>query len=556
MSIEISSISDNNVSNINIEKRNKDKKSESIFDCVDKYSFDILKSPVKSLSETIDQKYNDSKTWSFIKGLGDVADFIFSSEGLLTMGATILALKGINKAAVKLGGKTGSIITHEFIKNVFISWGGLQIGQGASKLVKKDQSNEEIRKAGEDIGNGALFMIGGYKMKTSSIDLRSKRNNLTPDELKLQITEQFAKICEKLNIPETLRPKLEIIENNSTIGGSYIENRHTIQFNTKGYLDGIYRSIEEIIGHEAEHARQSIYKARLSEVETDEAVKNVLLDRILNGEPEKILVSSISSIRSMMYPPRMSAKMRAEYAKFVKDEVFGENSYAYFNEFIHHQLGNSNLVMSKILQVKINEILTNNPDFVKAYGETIARSILTEYTWSNLCRYHEFACTDYGELSKLDFSKLNPEEGSDATNIIKDHIETREGNYREQYFKDSNSYDQYYHSAEEIAARIKAAEIEISELETKPKTQENIEKLKLLKFEIKCNEAGRKYYKLYTESLNNPEDLSLKKELTESKKEYDKMHYKSLRMRYKLNYTYDFKYSPIIGNPHKKMDWE
>ena len=86
--------------------------------------------------------------------------------------------------------------------------------------------------------------------------------------------------------------------------------------------------------------------------------------------------------------------------------------------------------------------------------------------------------------------------------------------------------------------------MEKGKLEKMPRTQANIDRIRVLDFEIKYNEAGQRYYRLYNESLNNVDKT---KELAEAQKIYEKMYYQRLRMTNELNYIYDFKYSPITG---------
>ncbi len=549
MGVSISNISEKHISH-NTEQVKNEEKSVSIFsetlNCIDKYTFDILKIPVKQLTHKIDEN-NESKLWSFIKGLGDVADFIFSTEGLLTMGATILALKGINKGAIRLGGKKGGIIAQNIIRCGFFGYGGLQIGKGIGTLINQESTNPEIRKAGEEIGTGALFLAGASKMKMRTKDALAARKNLTPEELKIQLEETAVKVFDEMNIPESARPKIEIIEGNESTGGCYIADSNTIRFNTKTYLDGTYKSIEEVVAHEAEHARLAILRSRLSETEAKQAVKEILLDKIINGESEKIILSDLAGNTSMMEPPKMSAKMKAEFAKFIEEDVLGENAYTYFNEFIANRICRCELNKGQKLITRINEIIDNNPDFVEQYGADGAKNILNDYVYSHLTRYYEFSRTKKGDLSRLDLPELNQAEKAEAVKSIKGDIESREGNVRNQYFKDSKSFEQYHLSSEEIEARNRAAEFEKTKLEAGKQTPETRRRIANLEFEIKYNEIGKNYYRLYTESLNNPNDIALKTELLKAEKEYKSMYYKRLDMNIELNYIYEFQYLPIIG---------
>lgn len=540
MSISVSNITNNNIST-EPQHDVEQKQSGSIFDCIDKYSFDILKSPVKKLSDKVDETHKDSRLWNFVKGLGDVADFIFSTEGLLTMGATILALKGINKGATKLWGTKGGAIAQLVLKTGFISYGGILTGLGMGNLGKVDSTLEDVRHAGEQIGTGLLFVTGGVKMKMNRTDIASTRKNIPPEEIKAQVTEIYQKTFDEMNIPENSRPQLEFVENESATGGSYIASKNVIEFNLRRYFDNSYKSIEEIICHEAEHARQTLLRSRLDPADAQEAVKNILLERIRSGEPEKIILEDTSFASNMMTPPRMSAKMRAEFAKFAEEELFTSDAELKWGEL--HDSRHTGSTSKYNFDTQIKNLLNNNPDFVEKYGEKDAVRILNDYIFSLLSRYAIFSRTQKGVLSSIKQPELSQVEKTEALESLKDAIECREGNLRNQLYEDPLSFNQYHLSSEEIAARNTAAKMEKANLEKMPRNQANIDRIRVLDFEIKYNEAGRRFYQLYTESLNKPE----KAELAQAQKEFDNMYYQRLKMKNELNYLYDFEYSPITG---------
>lgn len=542
MGISVQNIT-NNINTEKIAAKNADNSSTgSIFDSIDKYSFDILKSPVKYMCNKIDKTHKNSRLWNFTKGLGDVADFIFSTEGLLTMGATMLALKGINKGATKLWGTKGGVITQAILKNGFIGYGGLQIALGMLELGKINSSLEDARHGGEKIGTGSLFVLGGATIKMKSTDIISSRKNISVEEIKARVTEIYNEVFDKMDIPEQNRPKLEFTEEENISGGSYSSNTHTIEFNIPSYRNGRSKSIEEVIYHEAEHTRQSLLRSRLTEIDAHETIKNVLLDRIANGEPEKILLECIMGDLKIMEPPRMSAKMRAEFKKFAEKELFTSDAEIKWSELHEKRVLGTETKYN--YDTNIEEMLQNNPDFTEKYGIEGAKNILNDYIYSLIFRYVKYSRTNRGDLSYLKNAELSEKEKIEAIESLKGHLETIEGNVRNNHFEDNNSFYQYHLSSEEIAARNTAARMEKGKLEKMPRTQANIDRIRVLDFEIKYNEAGQRYYRLYNESLNNVDKT---KELAEAQKIYEKMYYQRLRMTNELNYIYDFKYSPITG---------
>lgn len=594
---------------------------------IDKYTFDIIKWPVKKLSEKIDEKFAGSKFWEITKGIGDVADFMLSTEGLLVMGATMLALKGVTKGAKKIGGTKGEFIAHHFIKNMFISYGGLEVFKGAVGAALSD-TPEKARQAGENIGTGALFITGGYKMKSNLSKSGKVEDIKIPDarlaiktntpfrEVKTKVTTLFDSLYEDLGIPKEARPKLTIIDNikfktkaeieemvlekinerkyffeekldkieifeesdnpmemsveeikakiqnavknttdakiydfeydnmlgntKGTTGGGYSGGiKHELTVNLNTLRNGTFKSLEEVLVHEVEHSRNSILRHRLSKADASKIIKDALIDRIMNGEPEKIIVRGGILGVEMMEPPKMSAKMRADFAKFAEEKLYTDEAKNYIDD------------LSLEMQAWIENAIKENPDFVEQYGglKGNATQMLTKYVQSHLVRYDSFSNTTLPSLKDVKFPELTEAEHAEATQSLIGHIETIEGNAGNQglnnLFGSKSKFNQYQFSYEEVLARNTAAKYELTKLQLEPQTPEIEARIKDLEFQLKYNEIGSRFYRLYTEALNHPEDVKLKADLAELQNEFNKLD--SQKAGKQLDYIIDMQIPYMSG---------
>ena len=117
-------------------------------------------------------------------------------------------------------------------------------------------------------------------------------------------------------------------EHNNTLGGSYNSGGHTIKFNSNGYRTGVYKSIEEVASHEALHAKMAIYRNSLSKEEAASIVKKELMNRIVNGEAEEIVVSGGFMAPKTMKPPKMTEAMKRDFVQFAEEFLYKTDDLA------------------------------------------------------------------------------------------------------------------------------------------------------------------------------------------------------------------------------------
>ncbi|MCM1338297.1 MAG: hypothetical protein NC191_01340 [Muribaculaceae bacterium] len=336
-----------------------------------------------------------------------------------------------------------------------------------------------------------------------------RRANLSITEIEQEASQVLDSAFDKFGIPKDVRPKLEIIDDAEHINhcGHYVAKNHTITLNAAPYKKGLIVSLEDTIPHEALHAKMSIYRASLSDKEVQTAIKELLRDRIINGEPEQIIKEGSIIGNLMMEAPKMSPQMRQDFLRYADEFIFAN--------------GDSSEASTKLVQ-----LLDRNPEFIAANGGTkdAALGVLNNYVTS-----HKNRLTAFPKIGRCNVTpiKLTPEQHKIAIDSLKEYVATIEGNSRTNGFLSDvlgvseASFNQYQFSPEEILARNTAAEFEKSKLMTlledsslpAAKRSEYLQRIQDLDFVFEYNQVGKEYYELYTKLLNNPQDAKLVKEL-------------------------------------------
>lgn len=292
-------------------------------------------------------------------------------------------------------------------------------------------------------------------------------------------------------------------------GGAYSPTSHSIVVNTGGYRKGNFASLEDIVCHEALHAKMAILRASLSKEEAQLVIKELLRGRILNGEPEQILQEGGFLGNIMMDAPKMTPKMRQDFLRYADEFIFagGDSSEA---------------------SVKLAQLLDTNPEFIVQNGGTreAALEVLQNYVTSHKTRFKFFSDV---EIRNLEPMNLSPEQHQIALESLKDSVATAEGNSRNggifvsMFGTDKKAFIQYQFSPEELLARNTAAEMEKAKISailedttlSLTKRAEYMQRMQDLDFILEYNAVGKEYYELYTKVLNNPDDAGLIKALKE-----------------------------------------
>ena len=315
------------------------------------------------------------------------------------------------------------------------------------------------------------------------------------------VLNQDTKTASLTSDKESLSTLLNI--QNPRKGGAYSQNSHSIVVNTGGYRGGSFVSLDEIVSHEALHAKMAILRSSLSKEESQLVIKELLRDRILNGEPEQVIKEGSILGNVMMDAPKMTPKMRQDFLRYADEFIFGSGDV-------------SNA------EVKLAQLLDTNPEFIVQNGGTreAALEVLQNYVTSHKTRFKFFSNV---QIQNLDPMTLSPEQHQIAIESLKDYVATCEGNSRNGgivvniFGTNKKAFNQYQFSPEEILARNTAAEFEkakisaILEDTTLPavKRAEYLQRMQDLDFILEYNAVGKEYYELYTKVLNNPDDASL-----------------------------------------------
>lgn len=323
-----------------------------------------------------------------------------------------------------------------------------------------------------------------------------------------------------------------------TAGGSYNHGTHQITFNTGGWREGRFSSMSTAV-HESLHAKMAILRNSLTKEEAAQIIKQELMNRIKHGEAEEILVGGSFVGPEMMPAPKMSPKMRAEYAQFADDLLYQSDDI--LNAIIANEsstINPSSVTAKQQLQsvvTRLKEMIRNNPEFVAENGGSEAKALetLLKYTKSHEVRFKAFSNTEIKGVKPI---QLTPEQHQQAVESLVGRISTVEGNARTGGFKilgpSEAEFNQYQFSYEELLARNTAAQFEKAKLQamlqdttlTAEKQAEIASKIDRLDFLLEYNRVGKQYYDLYTQVLNNPNDTALAEQLSVMTAEMERLN--------------------------------
>ena len=323
-----------------------------------------------------------------------------------------------------------------------------------------------------------------------------------------------------------------------TAGGSYNSTTHQITFNTGGWREGRFSSMSTAV-HESLHAKMAILRNSLTKEEAAQIIKQELMNRIKHGEAEEILVGGSFVGPEMMPAPKMSPKMRAEYAQFADDLLYQSDDI--LNAIIANEsstINTSSVTAKQQLQsvvTRLKEMIRNNPEFVAENGGSEAKALetLLKYTKSHEVRFKAFSNTEIKGVKPI---QLTPEQHQQAVESLVGRISTVEGNARTGGFKifgpSEAEFNQYQFSYEELLARNTAAQFEKAKLQamlqdttlTAEKQAEIASKIDRLDFLLEYNRVGKQYYDLYTQVLNNPNDTALVEQLSVMTAEMERLN--------------------------------
>lgn len=340
-------------------------------------------------------------------------------------------------------------------------------------------------------------------------------------------------------------------------GGSYHSKIHAIEVNATAFRAGFYYSLEEIVAHEALHAKMAILRNSLPQERVSEIIKMGLLRRIRTGEIG--VIPSVSGERPVMVPPKFSPSMRKELLNFARkylykstqdsdilsyvkqrnaylkdvEQAFKASEYSTVPDFLEELM----ILDSENSEIynAIVKIVKRNSDFIMQNGglEEKAVQTLLDYIGAHEARYIGFSKQ---KLPRVEELPLSGDKIAEAEKSVYGRISTYEGNFANQTMrrrgeKSAEAFAQYKNSYEEVLARNTAHEYKINllnrELSSGSLTDEqralNVLKKEVLERDITANSLCRQYYKLKQYVANNPTDEMAKLKYETAKKAYEEI---------------------------------
>lgn len=341
-----------------------------------------------------------------------------------------------------------------------------------------------------------------------------RRGEMSIEDIQKEVNSLYKEACDEYNIPKELRPEIKVYSDNknATTGGGYDSSEHAIKINEVSYKEG-YFDLPDIIKHETTHANEAILRQRLPMEEKQKIAVEYLLDKIQNGDKEKVLTGEVNLFTGLVKAdtPKMSNKMKADFAKLAQEKLYQLTEYKN-EDFIS----------------MVKPVIADNPEFVNGY-KNIDESVsaLANYAKNHNFRYKIAMNNASGfNTSKIDLNllkELSPEEKVRAIKSFKESIDCIEGNasLNSGVFGLGGDFDQYQFTSEEVLAQQKGNSFEISKLENQLKnlrTDKNynlaeearlLDRIKKCKLTIEYKTKGKEMYRLQTESHNNPDNIEL-----------------------------------------------
>jgi len=427
-----------------------------------------------------------------------------------------LGVSSLNKAqkeAIALEVKNGSTLdAAKEVGSLFMSKAGLKavgaqfkpsnIATRAKEAFNFLFKREEVTKVKKE------------KMKFTDTTEGKRRAAMTREQVEAEGKALYKEVCDEYGIPEELRPKFEVYcdEGNLARGGGYDPLEHKIKINEAAYKEG-YFDLPDIVKHETTHAKEAILRQRLPMEEKEKIVVEYLLDKIQNGDKQKVLTGEANIITGSVKvePPKMNPKMKADFSSLAKDKLYQITDYT-----------------NDDFTAMVKPLVESNPDFVKGYDNIDdAVNAMVNYAKNHNFRFKiamkEGAGFNTSGVDTSFLKELSQEERVAAIESFKTGIDCLESNAANQsgLFGLGGDFAQYEFTPEEVMCQQRGNNFEISKLEAqlaKLRSQKDfdmaeearlLDQIKRRKLTIEYKTKGREMYRLQTESFNHPENTEL-----------------------------------------------
>ena len=199
-----------------------------------------------------------------------------------------------------------------------------------------------------------------------------RRANMTSEEISQEVNTLAKEAFDEYNIPEELRPKIEITKENIEQGGGYNNYYHKISINENAYREGVF-DLPNVIKHEATHAREALIRETLTFTKKEQLTKEYMLNKIKSGDNNTVIRDCTIMGFDSMKPPKMSTEMRADFAKMAEDHLF--------------DIGKKNIKNEEFLKL-VEPLVDKYPEFINQYDcRDGAIKMLGEYAKCCKLRY-------------------------------------------------------------------------------------------------------------------------------------------------------------------------
>jgi len=379
------------------------------------------------------------------------------------------------------------------------------------------------------------------KMKFADTTEGKRRAAMTSEQIEAEVKALYKQACDEYGISDELRPKIEVYSDTAkpSHGGEYLPNEHKIKINEASYREG-YFDLPDIVKHETTHANEAILRQRLPKEDKEKVIVEYLLDKIKNGDKDKILTGEADFIQGAVKvtPPKMNAQMKADFSKLAQDKLYQLTDYS-----------NDDFVSM------VKPLVESNPEYVQGYDSVDdAITAMTNYAKNHNYRYKTAMTNASGfNTSTVDTSllkELSPEERIAAIKSFKEGVDCLESNAAAEggILGFGGDFNQYQFTPEEVLAQQRGNNFEISKLEqqlNKLRASENydlaeearlLDQIKRCKLTIEYKVKGQEMYKLQTEVFNHPENADLASKLEMMNRELLKLDDEIQSIQGRLSY--------------------
>lgn len=351
-----------------------------------------------------------------------------------------------------------------------------------------------------------------FYSEDAKVNELKRRANISDEEFSEKVHSLAEECFEEKGLDKNLLPKIKIKDGAEKHGGAYLAAEHSFEINPVAYKNGNFE-LEDVIMHEMTHCEQSLLRARLREDIKEQVVKDELTRKLFEGDNSKVFVGGGLFGPRVMIPPKMSEKMKKEFAEIAENSLYKKE-----------------ILNKDEFKTLAKNLLKDNPDFIFSYNsESEALENLAEYMESHNIRYVIFT-SEEDAYKNLDLPELSQDELKEAKKSLINFIDTVDGNAANQGMNGifGFNFEQYYFSPEEVLAKQQGESFAIEKMKSELEELKSAGKLTAV---AEANREGA-IAKLKLENDYITKNIELKKleaaieKNPENKEEFEELHKK------------------------------